>query len=404
MSLPAPAAGLRVSPGVLVWTLSTAQLVSWGILFYSFAVFVVPMEAELGWSKAVLNAALSVGLIVSGLFAPWVGAQIDRGRAHLIMTLGSLLGTVALLAWAAVDSPVAFFLIWVALGGAMGCTLYEPGFAVLVRSLGDHAPRAILQMTFVGGLASTAFIPLSHILVERLGWRPALVVLAGINLLAATLVHAIVLRPAAGAGPAMAGGGARAGLTARAAMADSRFWGFLVAFATYNLAFTAMVFHFLPLLDERGIDRAAAVALFTFIGPMQVTGRLVLLAVEGRVSARAVGRGLFLAAVPMILLLLAAGADLRILALFIIVYGVINGLLTVVRGTVIREAFGAASYGAIQGRLTLPANVARAMGPTIGALLWGLAGGYDPVLLALSAVCAVAAIAFWFATRAPASS
>ena len=234
----------------------------------------------------------------------------------------------------------------------MGCTLYEPGFAVLVRSLGDHAPRAILQMTFVGGLASTAFIPLSHILVERLGWRPALVVLAGINLLAATLVHAIVLRPAAGAGPAMAGGGARAGLTARAAMADSRFWGFLVAFATYNLAFTAMVFHLLPLLDERGIDRAAAVALFTFIGPMQVTGRLVLLAVEGRVSARAVGRGLFLAAVPMILLLLAAGADLRILALFIIVYGVINGLLTVVRGTVIREAFGAASYGAIQGRVS----------------------------------------------------
>ena len=404
MSLPAPAAGLRVSPGVLVWTLSTAQLVSWGILFYSFAVFVVPMEAELGWSKAVLNAALSVGLIVSGLFAPWVGAQIDRGRAHLIMTLGSLLGTAALLAWAAVDSPAAFFLVWVALGAAMGCTLYEPGFAVLVRSLGDRAPRAILQMTFVGGLASTAFIPLSHILVEQLGWRPALVVLAGINLLAATLVHAIVLRPAAGAGPAMAGGGARVGLSARAAMADSRFWGFLVAFATYNLAFTAMVFHLLPLLDERGIDRAAAVALFTFIGPMQVTGRLVLLAVEGRVSARAVGRGLFLAAVPMILLLLAAGADLRILALFIIVYGVINGLLTVVRGTVIREAFGATSYGAIQGRLTLPANVARAVGPTIGAVLWGLAGGYDAVLLALSAVCAVAAIAFWFATRAPASS
>jgi hypothetical protein len=161
-----------------------------------------------------------------------------------------------------------------------------------------------------------------------------------------------------------------------------------------------MVFHLLPIFDERGIDRAAGIALYTFIGPMQVTGRLLLLAVEGRISTRTVGRALFVASVPMILLLLAAGADLRVLALFIICYGVINGLMTVIRGTIVRDIFGPASFGAIQGRLTLPANFARAAGPSVGALLWAVAGGYDPVLVVLAAISAVSAAAFWHATRA----
>jgi MFS family permease len=401
LSPPAPRAeGLRVGPGTLLWTLSLAQLVSWGILFYGFAVLVVPMEAELGWSKTTLNAGLSVGLVVSGLFAPWIGVQIDRGRAHLVMTAGSLLGTAALLGWAAVGSPTVYFAMWVALGVAMACTLYEPGFAVLVKSLGERAPRAILQMTFIGGLASTVFIPLTHGLIEMVGWRWALATLAAVNLLAAALPHALVLRPALGATPLDAAPRQAGGVSARAAMADARFWGFLVCFASYQIAFTALAFHLLPLLDERGIDRTAGVALYTFIGPMQVTGRLLLLAVEGRVSMRGIGRAIFAAAVPMILMLLAAGADLRLLALFIIVYGIINGLHTVVRGTIVREVFGPASFGAIQGRLTLPANVARAAGPSVGALLWALFGAYGAVLLVLAAVFTVSAAAFWYATRA----
>jgi len=94
----AGAAGGR-GTGLFLWSLSLAQLVSWGILFYSIAVFFVPMREELGWSKAVVSGGITIGLVSSGIFAPWVGAQVDRGNAWPVLTGGSVLGSAAVLAW-----------------------------------------------------------------------------------------------------------------------------------------------------------------------------------------------------------------------------------------------------------------------------------------------------------------
>src|SRR5215470_15655905 len=109
----------RSHPWVMVWTMSVAQVISWGTLFYAFSLFVVPMQASLGWSHALLNGALSLGLLSMGLVAFPVGAWIDRHGGRGVMTLGSLLGGVLLLAWAQVETPWAFYLIW----GLLGMTL-----------------------------------------------------------------------------------------------------------------------------------------------------------------------------------------------------------------------------------------------------------------------------------------
>lgn len=388
--------------GPFLWSLSLAQLVSWGILFYSVAVFVVPMREELGWSKTALNTGITIGLVVSGLFAPWVGRQIDLGRAWPVMTFGSVIGSLAVAAWAFVTTPLAFWAVSVVIGFAMACTLYEPGFAVLSHTLGDRAPRAILKMTLVGGLASTAFIPLAHLLVEAIGWRHAVLSLAAINLAVPAAIHAVMLAP--GRVPRVASPpGPVAAVSTRAAIADGRFWGLLVAFAAYNIAFTAMTFHFLPMLEERAVSRDVAVALFTVIGPLQVAGRLLLFARGNQVAARAVGRAAFIVSVPLFLLAAHAGADLLLLAAFVSIYGIINGISTVVRGTIVRDIFGARNYGAISGSLTLPSTFARAGGPAIGALLWSIDQAYTPMLVGLALVCACGAIAYWLATRSAAT-
>ena len=393
--------GASPSLGAFLWSLSLAQLVSWGILFYSFAVFVVPMEDELGWSKTALNSSLTLGLIVSGLLAPLVGAQIDRGYAWPLMSLGSVLGSLAMVAWSFVDAPWAFLLIWVALGVAMSCTFYEPGFAVLARTLGDDAPRAILKMTLVGGLASTAFIPLAHLLVQLLGWRHAVLTLALVNLIIAGGIHAVMLRPARMPAPSLRkpGDSGIADVSTRKAIADPRFWTLLLSFAAYNLASTAMIFHFLPLLDERGLSRDIGVALFTVVGPLQVAGRLLLFTGGNLIAARRVGRIALTVSVPLFVLAALAGTNLVLLTVFVAIYGMINGILTVVRGTIVRDLFGARNYGTISGSLTLPTTFARAAGPACGALLWSMSTAYEPMLLVLALICLIGAAAYWFATR-----
>ena len=143
----------------LIWALAIAQLVSWGSLYYSFSLFVVPMEAELGWSRTTLDGALSLGLLVAGLLAYPVGAWIDRHGGRAVMSLGSLSGAALLWAWSSTRSPVLFYALWLGLGLSLAATLYEPVFAVITRSFPQSYRLRITALTLVGGFASTVFVP-----------------------------------------------------------------------------------------------------------------------------------------------------------------------------------------------------------------------------------------------------
>jgi MFS family permease len=141
------------------------------VVFYAFTLFIEPMAGELGWSKPQLTAAFSLGLVAWGLGAVPVGRLIDLGHGRLVMTAGSLAAAALLALWSRVESYSAFVALWIGLGATMSAVLYEPAFAVLTRRLGPLARRGITAMTLVGGLASTAFIPITHVLIERFGWR-----------------------------------------------------------------------------------------------------------------------------------------------------------------------------------------------------------------------------------------
>src|SRR5262249_7892023 len=106
---------------------------------------------------------------------------------------GSLVaaGLVALLAHA--HSVLMFYLIWVGLGCAMAAVLYEPAFAVIYQSFGVNAKKAVTALTLAAGFASTLFWPLTQGLVDALGWRTSVSVLAALNLLICLPLHVLAL-------------------------------------------------------------------------------------------------------------------------------------------------------------------------------------------------------------------
>jgi len=385
----------------LVGWLSVGQLVVWGALYYGFAVIVAPMEADLGWSKTETNGALTLGLLVAGVAALPVGQWIDRRGAFWPMTLGSLVGGALLVAWAFVTEPWQLYAVWALLGVTLAATLYEPAFAVIAANVGEWK-RGILYLTFVGGLASTAFIPLGQWLVELWGWRAALIVLGIIVAAVAGGIHVAVLpgtrakgEAARAAEAAAAAEGGRSAL--REATGRPAFWGIAIAYFGFNFAGAAVVFHLIPLLGERAVDAGTVVAVWATIGPMQVAGRVVLMALGARIDARSTGR-VAIAMLPVSVLLLAfAGASAPLLFAFAIVYGASNGMMTIVRGTIVPELMGPRGYATINGALAFPANTARAVAPVVAALIWE-AGGYAAVLWVLFCVCSFAAIAFWTAS------
>lgn len=382
----------------LVLGLSAAQLVSWGTIYYGFSLFVVPMEQALGWSRADLNGALSLGLLVGGFCAYPVGRLIDQRGGRLLMSLGSLLATLLFAAWSQVEQLWAFYLIWIGLGVANALTLYNPVFAVVTRLFPQNFRRRITIITLLGGLASTVFVPLTALFINWLGWRDALLAMAACNLFFCLPVHALWLRdraaqpmaPDAVQSPELSPG------PVRRAFRHPVFWGLLLSFTSYSLLMPTLTFHFIPLFAERGLSQALAVGVVAVIGPSQVLGRIVLLGLPGMSTANSGRLIVLLFPLALVPLMLNTGGAWLLFA-FAAIYGLANGCMTIVRGTAVPDLLWREGYGAINGAIALPCSIAAALGPAAAALLWEMSGDYRLVLWALMGLALLAAAAFWFA-------
>jgi MFS family permease len=184
----------------IVAVLAVTETISWGALYYAFAVFLPSMQRELARSKTELTGAFSLALATSALAAVPVGRWLGRHSPRALMTAGSLGAALLVLAWSQVHQLLLFYLIWVGIGLAMACVLYEAAFTVVTKWFRERRRQALTAVTLVGGFASFVFSPLSDWLIDAQGWRDALIALA--ILLAAVTVplHALFLRPAPGRG------------------------------------------------------------------------------------------------------------------------------------------------------------------------------------------------------------
>jgi MFS family permease len=398
MKTGAPRTADAASFGTLC-ALGTAQIISWGSLYYAFSFLIVPlMEASSG-AKPVVFAAFSLGLLVSGLLSAPVGGLIDRVGGRGVMTGGSVAAAVLLALLSQVQSVVALYAVWAGLGAVMAATLYDPAFAVITRLFAANYRRAITTLTLFGGFASTVFWPLTQWLIAEFGWRQALLLLALLNLLVCAPLHWLVLPRDGGRDRARAGGAAASGAF-RAALRTPVFYLLTLAFTGNALVFSATQVHLMSMLQAKQLSAASAALVGAMIGPMQVTGRVLELAFAGRLSASTIGI-LAMAFLPLSLsVLVVAGVQWPLLVAFAVVYGIGNGAMTIVRGAIPAELFGRDAYGAINGAMAAPVTVAKAAGPLVAALLFAALDGYDRTLLVLIVISVISTAVFVLSTRA----
>jgi MFS family permease len=121
------------NPALPLWQtvslLGTAQIISWGSLYYALTVLAAPIRHELGFSDLMIFGAFTLGQLLSGVAAPWVGRRIDTAGGRNVMTLGSLTAALALSVVAIAHEPILFTTGWVLAGLAMAACLYDPAFA-----------------------------------------------------------------------------------------------------------------------------------------------------------------------------------------------------------------------------------------------------------------------------------
>jgi MFS family permease len=385
----------------IVAALSVSETVSWGILYYAFAVFLVPMQRDLGFSAAELTGAFSVAMLVSGVAGIAVGRYLDHHSPRGLMTFASVAAATLVVAWSQVSGLAAFYAIWAAIGLVSAAVLYEPAFTVLAKHFpaADERRCAMTAMTLVAALASFVFMPLSQVLIDAHGWRDALIVLAVILAAITVPLHALVLRPAKHARTADTASGGPS-IAASAALRSAPFWLLSSAFVLATLTSFAMAVHAIAFLLERGHAPAFAAFAVGLVGISQIPGRLLFAPLATRLPRPAATAGVFFLIGLGVGIVVSASSTAAVVA-GLVVLGMGNGMATLARATAFADLFGTGSYGTIAAVAGSMTTGARALGPVAGAVYAGLLG-YVALLWTLAALALVAAALAWRGERAAA--
>jgi cyanate permease len=376
-------AGLPFHSGnVLIAGLAVTETVSWGVLYYAFAIFLTPIKEARGWSTLELTGAFSLALAVSAVAAPIVGRWLDAHSPRVLMTGGSALGALLVYAWSRVQTLAELYLVFAGIGLAMAAVLYESAFIVLTKWFRERRRQAITAVTLVAGAASFVFSPLSERLLSAYGWREALVILALILAAATVPIHALVLRSAPSAPERERPRRAR----------GREFWPLSAAFVIGGFLVAAMSVHLVPLLLRAGHGAAFAAAIAGLVGLAQIPGRLVFLALEQRLRGARLPATVFCLG-AFALTVLALDRSTAAAVIFALLFGAGAGMTTLLRPALVVELYGEAAFGANLGATALLALGARAVAPFTAAALSLAPGGYSTMLWLFAAAALLAAAA-----------
>jgi MFS family permease len=300
------------------------------------------------------------------------------------------------------QGPVGLFAAWALMGVAMGSGLYEAAFATLVRLYGQGARGAITGITLIAGFASTVGWPLSAWMELQWGWRGACFGWAALHLLvglplngglpgienAATGQNAPAPAPAPASEKATQALPTPAASDAPHALRTAVLLSFVFAVTWFTS--TAMAAHLPRLLQASGTSLQAAVAIAALVGPAQVVARLLEFGLLSRLHPL-LSAQLAAAAHPVgAAILMVVGAPAA--AVFTVLHGAGNGILTIAKGTLPLAFFGPAGYGERQGLMMAPARVAQAFAPLLFGLLIDGVGAAALWVTSLLGVAALAAL------------
>jgi MFS family permease len=375
--------------GAAVWLLAVGQTVVYAGSYYAFPALLPDLEAATGWSKTTLALGPTLAFLIMASLTVLTGRLVDRGLGGEMLIWGPVLAAIGVLGLGFAATPALWLVAWALIGVAQAGCLYETCFAFLTRRLGDGARAAITRVTLVAGFAGTLAFPLGHWVGDLFGGQGAMLVFAGVTLLAVPCnlwaVRALRRRARVGVEPAAPEPG-----TLKAALARPAFWALVACFGLIWLNHGILITYVLELFADRGAGEGMAALAAACIGPSQVAGRLLFLMGEARIgNARAtlIALGGVVAASAILWL---AGVAPALIFGFALAQGAGAGLMSILRPVLIADILGRQGFGAISGAVAMSPILASAAAPALGALMLTTGG---PVLV--YAACLVMALTGW---------
>jgi MFS family permease len=392
----------------------------YGTWLYSFGVFFKPMAEEFGWTRAMTSGAYALRSIEGGIASPFVGWAVDKYGSRLLILMGAVISGTAFVLMPFVTSLIGFYLIYgVLLSAGMSAMLYLPAWTVIAKWFHRRLSFALAVLTAGGGLGGVICAPLAAVLIERYGWRSAFVVM-GIMIWCVVIPLAFVVKESPeqmGLRPdgdpplptpprhnpgeehrvsVSVAGGQPDDYTLKEALRSSAFWFLSLSFFFQGMAHSTITVHTVPALTDAGVPMATASISIGMLTLVSIIGRLVF----GTLGDYVTKRYLFMVSYSMMgagLLVLMNADTMRMVWVFIFLFGIGFGGNVPLMPAIRAEYFGRKALGKIQGFMNPVMMLAGAAGPIFAGHVFDTSGSYRTAFLVTAILTFMAAVTIFFA-------
>ena len=369
----------------------------------TYAVFLLPLEREFGWTRSELTSVYAIYLLVNGFTAPLVGVLFDRLGPRWVYGAGiACLGTAFFFAQGLASLWQFYLFVGVLVGFAVSLNGMVPGSALLARWYRARLSTAIGIAFSAVGIGTVIFVPLAQQLVSLYDWRTAYRVFGiALLVLAPVVLFAVPWRSFA-AGHADYQAHARKaaageGWTLRGALGTRIYWALAQVFFCTASGMFAIVVQLVAFLIDAGFSPLAAAATFGMLGMLSSISIMGSGIIADRFGIRRTVTASFAGSATGMLLLMGITAwpSILLLALFVPVFGLCMGTRGPIISAICARHFAGPKVATIYGTIYATNALGAAFGSLVGGVLHDLSGGYVVGLCFSLALIALAAMPFW---------
>ncbi len=378
---------------------------------YSLGVFIAPLEADFGWSRAEISAGLTINTVLAVLASPFIGILLDRVGVRRVGTIG-VTAYCLLFACLSFAGPSiwSWWLLWLLLG-ATGLAIKPTIWTTSVSSMFKTSRGLALSVMLCGTALGSSLTPMvGNYLIETYGWRQgcmglaafwAILVLPPVFLfLTSVRDMQIRARDTASAFPAKAVP-VLTGLTMREGLRSWRFVRLALAGFITTLVIVSFVSNLIPILSSRGFERQTAANLAGLVGMATIVGRLTGGYMLDRMNGNLVGAASVGVALIPAMMLLIFPTSIEAAAAAVLILGLTLGAELDAVAYLTTRHFGLKNFGGIFGTIAGILALGTGVGPFFVSLTYDLSRSYDNVLFAYIPLALLAAALFFSLGRYP---
>lgn len=390
---------------ILVATFFCLFIVS-GCGFYSFSLFVRPLEADFGWDRGEIMAAFAIYMIVMGVASPFIGRLLDRYGARKVISIGAFVGGLGFALLSLTGDLRHFYAGWFVGGIGSAAIGILPTTAVVSNWFKKKRGMAIGLMSTGIGLGPFALAPLiGSYIIPHFGWRVCYLAFAIFTwvLIIPLALLVIKTKPAdMGLYPDgtetseavavnKASFSTAGGLSLKAALATSPFWLIAISVLVGQFALVGGVQSQVPYLEGIGFPATTAATVLGGVGITSAVGKVAFGWLCDKIPAKyvwSIGLGFALTSI-MILMNVGSASPLIMVWLYAITMGLAMGSWVPTMSMLASTNFGLVSYGAIFGVLSLAQQIGASTGPLMAGYMYDAMKTYHWAFIIFLALCAV---------------